>query len=87
MTKYEKRKKIEYEKIPVLRICDFCGKKERPSGLGIDDTAITEFHIVFGYGSKFDTEIWNFDICDDCAERLKKIAKYKKWRRKLNKRN
>jgi hypothetical protein len=46
--------------------CDKCGKEEEYKDY--DATSITPINIDFGYGSKFDTNNWNMDLCDSCIE-------------------
>lgn len=50
-------------------LCDFCGRKFKC----FMDVCFEGAHFVltFGYPSKFDDERWEFDICDECAEKLK----------------
>lgn len=49
-------------------VCNCCGKTE--TGKYIDyDSTITNLNINFGYGSRFDTDTWKMDICDDCLEK------------------
>lgn len=51
--------------IEVERICNKCGKKIDVSN-PIADKTVTEISVNFGYGSAFDTQIWRFDLCDNC---------------------
>ncbi len=37
---------------------------------------IHNINLGFGYGSRFDMENWNFDLCDNCLESLVKTFKY-----------
>ena len=46
--------------------CDFCGLTD-----SVDTGCITSFNIAFGYGSKFDGDYYNLEICDKCFEKLK----------------
>lgn len=48
--------------------CNFCGKLH--NGDDIDMEPITEFEISPGYGSRYDCERYQLDICDDCLEEL-----------------
>jgi len=65
MKKYKEiTQQIQTHKLQKL-ICDGCGKESNNDY----DTDITSFNIEFGYGSKFDTETWYFDLCDECMER------------------
>jgi hypothetical protein len=48
--------------------CDCCGKTE--VGEHVEYASdINNFNISFGYGSKFDTDRWEFDVCDQCLEK------------------
>ena len=65
------KKIIEIEKVikeeEIVKIsCDFC-TKESTTPLSSD---ITSFSIEPGYGSKFDSESFDFDICDKCLEKI-----------------
>ena len=72
--KTTKTEVIELEQDTLVSIqCDRCGKEVEPEdGITSD---ITTCNLVFGYGSKFDCETWEIDICDDCAEEL--VASFK----------
>ena len=63
---YKDVKKIETHKEVVAIKCDRCHKEYSNDY----DHDITPIQIEFGYGSKFDTEIWNFDLCDECIEEV-----------------
>lgn len=46
-------------------ICDCCGDKVS----GVEDVSMSDIqtqYLSFGYGSKFDTEELEYDVCDDC---------------------
>jgi len=65
-----KTKTIRVDKeVPDKITCDFCGCIL--SKLDVDMWEGSSFTLTFGYHSKFDTEKWEFDICDECAEKLK----------------
>lgn len=51
-------------------ICNCCGKTVKSDENGFNFSDITDIEIVFQYGSKFDTESWEFDLCDDCIEKI-----------------
>lgn len=65
-----------YDKVLTKAVCNRCGKevtnkKESP-------WEVNEIHnitIDFGYGSKFDLQTWNFDLCDECLEGFVKTFK------------
>jgi len=46
--------------------CDWCGEEFN------ETDAINSFSIHFGYGSKYDGDIYYFDICDDCFDKYLK---------------
>jgi|LakMenEpi03Aug12_release.lakeMendotaPanAssembly.Ray.scaffolds.fasta_scaffold977024_2 hypothetical protein len=70
MIKYIEKEVTTTEKIVSMVACDCCGKETH-----ITDeyqfvcSNITNFSILFGYGSKFDMDTWDFEICDDCIEK------------------
>ena len=65
----------EYVQVPsftetlVSVSCDRCGRKATDE---IDAQAIEPIKIMWGYGSKFDLECWEFDLCDTCLEEITK---------------
>lgn len=56
--------------------CDCCGKKVTGSEVDILSSDITEFFIDFGYGSKYDTDRIEVDVCDKCIENI--FSKFKR---------
>jgi len=60
-------KTITEEKVTSIT-CNCCGKVVEGETVEYDSD-ITELNISFGYGSRFDTNQWNMDICDDCLEK------------------
>lgn len=75
-TEIEKKKKtIQIEKISSIA-CDFCKKEISDKKFIIGGSffgPITTFSISPGYGSCFDTDRYEFEICDDCLEKLVRI--------------
>jgi len=59
--------------IPEKVTCDFCKKVMKINSC--DSFAGASFQLHFGYGSRYDTEIWGFDICDDCVDKHLKNKK------------
>lgn len=52
-------------------ICNKCGKKfEYDEGLCGWQNLVHKFVIKFAYGSKYDYERWDFDLCEDCIEEI-----------------
>ena len=69
MKKTQKQKiEIEIEK-PLSITCNMCGKSYtyKDEYFAHD---ITTINVQFGYGSKVDMENWEFDLCDDCLEKI-----------------
>lgn len=55
--------------------CDKCGKTEEGENIEYASSIETWKH-NFGYGSKFDTDMVSFELCDDCYEEFIKSFKY-----------
>ena len=53
-------------------ICNKCGERKK-SGI---TNPFTLVKIWFEYGSKYDDDYWEFDICDDCIDSIIKTFKY-----------
>ena len=82
MKEVEIKEKTVEEKIVTLVVCNCCGKSEK--GEHVDyDSSITSIEIPFGYGSRFDTEHWKMDLCDDCLENLVAGFKYPVEKREM----
>lgn len=50
-------------------ICDCCGDKVT----GVEEVRMCDIQtqrFEFGYGSRFDTDEFEVDICDDCLEQM-----------------
>ena len=54
--------------------CNRCGKVESGEHIEYEST-IQRWSHSFGYGSKFDTDTVDFDLCDDCVEAIFKEFK------------
>ena len=52
--------------IMYLEQCNKCGQAKNT----------THINISFGYGSKFDTEAWQLNLCDDCLEEFVEKCSY-----------
>jgi hypothetical protein len=57
---------IEKEEVVALT-CDCCGKVSDDENIWASD--IETWKHEFGYGSKFDTSKWSFELCDNCIEK------------------
>jgi hypothetical protein len=65
--KITETKTVSEEKVTAIT-CNCCGKTETGEHIDYDST-ITSVDISFGYGSRFDTDTWKMDLCDDCLEK------------------
>ena len=75
MIKFKKEKVTTLvDKIDVV-ICNCCGKKITTDHYCGSD--ITPISVEFGYGSRFDMEIWKMDICDSCIGKWVRKFKHK----------
>lgn len=74
----ERREIRKFEYVPTNITCNKCGIHHKITGQPNDYKANKFQDIVlhFGYGSKFDGETIEFDLCDDCIEELIKSFKY-----------
>jgi hypothetical protein len=70
-------RKLEY--IDESVICNKCGKEEVLSGekfqREVQSNKFQSFDCSFGYGSNYDMENWEFDLCEDCLEEIVKSFK------------
>ncbi len=53
--------------------CDHCSKEIAAENHTREGTT---FVCTFGYGSRYDTNDWKFDLCDDCCDWLKGELKH-----------
>lgn len=56
--------------IDVEIICNNCGKSYDMTQVQFFSHPIHGFTASFGYGSKYDTDTWSFDLCEKCLERM-----------------
>jgi hypothetical protein len=58
--------------------CNKCGKEYKKSHEEqyCWDAKMQSFSASFGYGSKYDMEHWQFDLCEDCLVEIIKSFKY-----------
>lgn len=82
MVKVKKHEVEQGMKVAVIveeeRICNKCGKtisSAECEGYPIAN-AMLPFKINFGYGSDFDGETWEWDLCPDCLLEFIKTFKY-----------
>jgi len=55
-------------------ICDICGKsciKKDTGPLGDGLIEVAYFGATWGYASRKDGMIWECDLCEDCADKIK----------------
>ena len=71
MRVFEDKKVLK--KVEIKRTCNMCGREATDEELLCD--AIEPFHIQFGYTSKMDGDIWDFDLCPDCIIEISKLFK------------
>lgn len=67
--------RIRVEEVPkrvtYCLVCDFCGTPyEEEDRDDLLDAPITSFSIQPGYGSCYDDEVINMEICDRCLSKL-----------------
>lgn len=54
--------------------CNMCSKTVEGDMCDMSD--ITNIQISFGFGSKYDSDEWDFDLCDNCIEDI--VSKFKR---------
>lgn len=74
-------KKFETQQVPkdelVKITCDKCGLESSKHGAlpaGVNPY-IDTIHVEWGFGSKNDMELWEFDLCEYCIEKIFKGIK------------
>jgi hypothetical protein len=67
MIKSHKEEEVKEVDIIDSIVCNRCGK-EVIAYNGMCGTCTHNFEIQFGWGSKRDTDIWKFDLCEKCLE-------------------
>lgn len=78
---------VDKEEVKIIRekvtsvTCDYCGAEMWRSHSFIKGGKVILEQ--FGYGSDYDAEYWEFDICDDCVPRL--LAIFDENKRQLSK--
>lgn len=70
--KYVKETAVKRRLVNVT--CNKCGDQSTEEEY--DNEKFSEFSASFGYGSKYDSERWGFDLCDDCLTDLVKTFKH-----------
>ncbi|RLQ93688.1 hypothetical protein D9X91_17050 [Falsibacillus albus] len=73
MKEYEERKIPK--KVAISITCNKCGNTKKLSDIW-DEYEFQSFSITFGYGSLFDDQKWEFDICDTCLADFVKTFKH-----------
>ncbi|PKR83536.1 hypothetical protein [Heyndrickxia camelliae] len=81
----EEKEVVKIEKVTTSKtvICNKCGTTQVNNNWNPPSAEeyyfsndIHNIQLGFGYGSRFDNESWNFDLCDSCLESLVKTFKY-----------
>jgi hypothetical protein len=60
----------EYVKVVT---CNMCGKhidRDKNEFIDWQLDSFFEFKISFGYGTGKDGELWSFDLCENCVEKI-----------------
>jgi hypothetical protein len=83
---FEEKEVKKVEKVITSKIvtCNKCGEsrelKENGNWYDSDEDLfandIHNFSLGFGYGSRFDMDHWDFDLCDNCLDSIIKTFKY-----------
>ena len=76
MLTQEKREVTERKLVTTAITCNKCGHNEEIDPNGFNYNLFQKVNFHFGYGSKFDTETWEFHLCDDCVVSVVKELKY-----------
>ncbi|WP_227939998.1 hypothetical protein [Alkalihalobacillus deserti] len=82
MRKYEKKEitKVERAYLETSITCNKCGKTKQLEGEDYErewqSNVFQSFTTHFGYGTRHDTEKWNFDLCEDCLTELVRSFKH-----------
>jgi hypothetical protein len=56
-------------------VCDRCGAECLSERGKVYERQGCRFEANFGWGSRFDDEQWEFDLCDECADWLTREIK------------
>ena len=75
MEKVEIVETVRKEKKVISVICNMCGKTDE-GFQNIMFSDISKINIEFGFGSTFDGETWDLDLCDSCLEKIASKLKY-----------
>lgn len=74
--KTEKVEQIVEEVVSETITCNKCGNSVTQEQRGFESDYYQNINLHFGYGSSFDMETWNFDICEDCLVEFVKTFKH-----------
>lgn len=71
MRDYEKVEVVKEQPILKSVTCNKCGRRKKIEGdedfqRDWEAEEFQSFGLRFGYGSKYDEESWEFDLCEDC---------------------
>lgn len=59
---------VEQENLIAI-ICNMCGNRYENNRM-FQANEVQNFQIAFGFGSFHDGQVWQFDLCDTCLDRL-----------------
>lgn len=80
MKTYERIIIEDTKEIPTSVTCNKCGKSQELTGDEWDRQMklckYQSVYISFGYGSKFDMDQWNFEICEECLVEMVRNFKH-----------
>lgn len=80
MREYREVTYQETKRVPTSITCNKCGKSdELEYGDYQDITKLNNYHnfsVEFGYGSLFDMEKWDFELCEKCLVDFVRTFKY-----------
>lgn len=62
------QKRLVEQQVMTSITCNNCGREHKTTGEmnDFDLEQFQSFEFSFGYGSKRDGEVWEFDLCEDC---------------------
>ena len=65
--------------------CDRCGKRSVKNIVPVGmDPYIDTISVYWGYGSKYDGELWEFDLCEKCIEETLGVIKHSTYNNEID---